>query len=332
MRKLLMFTAFMITGVIIGQTRTVTPPVTPTNPPGFQEIVKDRLDDLDRTPITCEGCSVDQIATRSVPFSYFDRVSKVDISQVGDGNEAYGEQQGRLQYSEIKQNSTGESVGNYARTVQVGSTPFGGGYFNKAFIDQTGGNNAGDIYQYGAFHQAEQLVTGDNNNAEVDQTGLAQKSKQTQDGDDNDAKIVQAGTSFFPPYNRAIQTQVGDMNSAYINQRGRNNGAQQNQTGDHNFATAIQDGQNNVSLETQTTTSTIGGVQACNISTVNQVGDNNESCVTQTAEQYQNCSLVNQLGNSNNAEVMQTATLSSNASCVLQFGDMNKAVVSQTGN
>lgn len=336
MKKLLVVALMVATGVTFAQSRTGSTPQPPANPPGFQEIIKDRLPDLVRPDITCEGCSVEQIDDRAFPLD--PRTSKVDIQQLGDNNEAYANQVGRNQGAYIMQDSNGKAVGNYAYVTQNdGAGGLAPAENQKAFIEQTGGNNAGIIDQRGDDQQAEQLVNGDNNNAYIQQGDLGSvnnKAKQTQTGDDNDARIVQVGG--FGGGNRAIQSQVGNMNSAHIDQNGSENAAKQDQTGDHNFATAIQDGTGNVSLETQTTYAPTGGasgtVAPCNISTVNQQGDMNESCVTQDAYQYQNCSLVNQLGSNNNAEVTQTANLSNNASCVLQYGDMNKAVVSQTGN
>ena len=332
MKKLLIVAAFLVTGIAFSQTQNVQ------DSNGKDDVIgktikstthAENLTNSNRP--ACADCEVEQ-ATRPEGFITMGK-NKVDIQQVGDNNQAKGYQTGNSNMSLIRQDNTSGGVapatGNLASTHQ-------NGHENGADIKQFGDENRGRIYQRGNGNYAKQDVGDDtaknaeNNEAYAFQVGDGNTASQTQRYDNNQASSYQWGDNNSVVQNQSSGPNGSEGSEAFANQVGEDNAIEQNQTGSHNYASAYQTGNGNSSNETQTM---IGGSEEyCNISTVNQVGDDNKSCVTQDADMGNNCSLVNQIGNDNSSVVNQTANPGgNNASCVLQRGDMNKAQVIQTG-
>lgn len=284
----------------------------------------------DGKPATAD-CEVGQIV---LPDGFMDQIkegrNKVAVRQVGDLNEANGTQDGMGNYSLIRQNNTNflpEPDGNLASTYQLGDN-------NGASIKQFGDANDGRIVQLGDDNIAIQDVGSDTamasegNLAYAKQEGDGNKTSQSQHYDNNQATAYTIGDN-----NTIIQDQTSGPNQstgniAFVNQIGDYNNVKQLQDGSNNSASVYQTGDRNTSVETQTMNG--DSMEFTNFSTVNQVGFDNISCVTQDADMARNSSCVNQIGNDNSSLVSQTVVSGfKNASCVQQTGNENTAQVTQ---
>lgn len=328
MKKLLIVAAFLATGIAFSQTQNVQ--TSTGNSDAIGKTVKSTVHAetwVNSNRPACADCEVEQA---QMPDGFIiEGKNKVDIQQVGDSNEAKGEQNGNSNMSLIRQDNSNfipGGSGNLASTEQ-------NGYGNGADIKQFGNDNKSRIRQDGDGNYAKQDVgvgQAEGNETYALQVGNGNKSSQRQRYDNNQASAYQYGND-----NSVVQKQSSGPNQssgseAFANQVGDNNAAEQDQTGSHNYASVYQTGNGNSSNETQVTTTDDPAI--CNISTVNQVGNDNESCVDQYSDMGNNCSLVNQIGNDNQSKVNQDAYAGgNNASCVLQRGNMNTAQVIQTG-
>ncbi|ARV06422.1 hypothetical protein BTO04_06785 [Polaribacter sp. SA4-10] len=335
MKKLLIMAMCIATGVAFSQHEggVINPNV--INPNGQTGMIDrtmgtpvEAIDIVNNGAPTAATCEVDQVL---MPEDFIrNGRNRVLIRQVGNLNEANGTQVGLGNESLIRQNNTnfipGEE-GNLASTDQTG-------YRNGAQIKQFGDGNDGRIEQLGNDNYAVQDVGADDamhaegSFAYASQTGNDNRISQKQRYDNNEATALSWGDG-----NTIVQDQSTGANQAsgsvaFASQVGDENGAQQVQRGSNNYASAYQTGNGNTSVETQTMVG--DSSEFMNLSTVNQVGDDNISCVTQNADMANNSSLVNQIGNENSSLVSQTGDLGAkSASCIKQTGNLNTAQVTQ---
>ena len=288
MKKLLIVALLLATGVVFSQTKNVESYTKLEDKIGKKYGTPDHAKARTNAerPV-CADCEVEQV---ECPEDFIiEGKNKVDIRQMGDSNEAKGTQTGSSNMSLIRQDNSNfipGGVGNLASSHQTGDG-------NGADIKQFGNDNKSRVWQYGDHNYAKQDIGDDGakqaegNLTYVSQIGDGNKSYQKQRYDNNEASAYQTGDR-----NSVVQKQSSGPNGssgsvAFANQVGDDNAAQQNQTGSHNYASVYQSGNGNSSLETQTTTTDDPSI--CNISTVNQVGDDNKSCVTQDSDMGNNC-------------------------------------------
>lgn len=167
-------------------------------------------------------------------------------------------------------------------------------------MSQNGNNNSSTSFQDNFFGNP-------GNTSTVSQDGNDNGSNMTQLGDDNLSSVDQDGND-----NDSVVLQEGDENISDVKQDGNNNSSDVDQWGDRNNSDVDQLGDNNTATLDQ------GYFGADNTSTVLQDGDGNSSDTFQDNFYGNpgNMSTVDQIGNDN-------------VSIVSQLGDNNQLVIKQ---
>lgn len=261
-----------------------------------------------------------------------------NVNQVGNSDKSTVVQHGVLNKSDVDQLGNGNTSEVYQG---VKPSQFYAGD-NSAITMQKGNSNEAFISQSNYSNTATQTQTGNSNDATIwqDQVeggfwgspfGGALKghdtATQTQTGNNNVATIDQGTTGNEMPTGAPFSAdQINAVNGVNVpvSPSGYNN-ATQTQDGNWNVAYASQGGEENVSVQTQKSTSIFG--LAKNVSNHYQYGNENEAYNTQDGIGLKNNTL--QIGKENYANVMQTGSAHQNVT--FQQGNNNISNVTQSG-
>ena len=195
--------------------------------------------------------------------------------QNGDDNKVRVRQAGTSQDVYTHQDNGSGIGGNLAYIMQTGDVSATSGVENKASLEQSGTENQSTTLQEGDFNEA-----------------ITRQGKVIDDGSTGNKALIHQGTA-----------QQAEGNYAAIDQDGDNNQARTQQTYDNSDAWT------------------------------QQVGDDNKSLVLQNAGPNGtdgHSAMVEQLGNRNESKVTQEGLGGRNTSTLWQWGDDNKAVQAQT--